>query len=76
MTNPVMDQLTILNPLNLTDASILVFNAMGQLLLNEQVAGANAKIDCTQLTNGLYYYQIRQADELLKAGKLMKQNIF
>jgi Secretion system C-terminal sorting domain len=76
LPNPVMDQLTILNPLNLTDASILVFNAMGQLLLNEQVAGANAKIDCTQLTNGLYYYQIRQADELLKAGKLMKQNIF
>jgi Secretion system C-terminal sorting domain len=74
--NPVMDQLTILNPLNLTDASILVFNAMGQLLLEEKLIGANGQIDCTQLTSGLYYYQIRQSDELLKAGKLMKQNIF
>jgi len=70
--NPVNDWLTFINPLDVDDASLLVYNSIGQLLLEEPIVGTGGQLDCKSLTEGIYFYQIRQADKLMKTGKLMK----
>jgi hypothetical protein len=70
--NPVNDWLSFINPLDMDDASLLVYNSIGQLLMEEPITGTGGKIDCQKLNAGMYFYQIRHSDELVKTGKLFK----
>ncbi len=71
--NPVNDWLSFVNPLDIENASLLVYNSIGQLQMEEPIVGTGGKIDCQRLNAGMYFYQIRHSDELVKAGKIFKQ---
>ncbi|MFK7807815.1 MAG: T9SS type A sorting domain-containing protein [Saprospiraceae bacterium] len=70
--NPVSDWLTFVNPLDVENAKVHVYNAVGQLVIDQPLTGTGGKIDCQLLQGGMYFYQIRRSDELLQSGKLMK----
>ncbi len=72
--NPVVgDWLSFFNPLNFDDAELLVFDALGTLHVNQALEGTDGQINCQDLTAGMYFYQIRQANGLVKTGKLVKE---
>jgi hypothetical protein len=49
-----------------------VYNIMGQIMLEEEIQGSKAQINCESWTNGIYLINIRNT-ESFTTFKLIKQ---
>ncbi|OYQ43634.1 peptidase S8 [Flavobacterium cyanobacteriorum] len=70
--NPVTDTLIIALPQNTVNATIILFNTLGQLVLQQPLAGSQASVATEGIATGIYTYRI-EAGGILKTGKLVKQ---
>jgi len=74
--NPAKDQINI--PLSATltqSARILVFKLDGRKVLDKQIEGKGnlISIDITNLSEGLYIYEVRQNNQVISTGKFLKR---
>ena len=53
---------------------LVVLDAMGTVVLQTEIQDAQtSRIELPNLTSGMYYYQLRNGDILIKLGKLVKE---
>jgi hypothetical protein len=70
--NPVKNQVIVSFPNNMEEATVSVYNALGQLVLCDSVLKNNNKINLEFLEAGVYYYSIK-GGSLIQNGKLIKE---
>lgn len=58
---------------NKAAATIFVSNLMGQQVLGQKLNEGNQKINASNWSTGLYFYQIIQGGHVIAKGKLMKE---
>lgn len=58
---------------NKEEASIIIRNLLGQKVLDQKISEGNQKINASNWSEGIYFYQIRQEEKVIAAGKLLKQ---
>ena len=68
--NPTSDFLFIKNDKN-TQNELYLFDASGKLLRRVQLESSTQKIDLSDLANGLYFYQIRVENQVVKTEKIV-----
>ena len=56
-----------------TNASVEIYNMVGELVLTQQLSALNNTINTTSLANGLYHAKIIGNNKLLYAQKIVKQ---
>ncbi len=66
---PAMEEINILQPY--PQLFITVYNSVGALVLQKKIA-QNATLHISKLPAGMYYYQLKKENQLLKRGKIMK----
>ena len=69
--NPVTEITTLAIPLEISEASIKVFDVNGKQLFEERITAKNTSLDFSSITSGLYFYQIYSKNELLITKKLL-----
>jgi hypothetical protein len=53
---------------------LVLVDAMGTVVLQTEIQAAQtSRIELPNLTSGMYYYQLRNGDLLIKSGKLVKE---
>lgn len=70
--NPVTDFITIQFPYSIENASISVYNSLGQNVLENKLSNNNSKISLEELESGVYVYKI-EANNFSKTGKISKK---
>ena len=55
------------------NASVEIYNMIGELVLNQTLTGLNNTINTSQLSNGLYHAKVIGNNKLLFAQKIVKQ---
>jgi hypothetical protein len=70
--NPVTDFITIQFPYSIENASISVYNSLGQNVLENKLSNNNSKISLEELESGVYIYKI-EANNFSKTGKISKK---
>ena len=71
--NPVIDILHInIQPALPEQLSIVLYNALGQVVAQVIENDKKFSLDMTGLNGGLYFYSIYYGNEILKSGKLIK----
>ncbi len=70
--NPVNNQVIFSFPTNLDKATVLLYNAQGQIVLPEVVLKSNETINLEYLDSGVYYYKI-EGGSLVQTGKIIKK---
>ena len=68
--NPSKDVFNIQHQLEGNQLYMSLYNQVGQLIMNEPIAGKNNQFDTKGLTNGVYFIQIRNNSSLLSVSKL------
>lgn len=58
---------------NKEEASIIIRNLFGQKVLDQKISEGNQKINASNWSAGIYFYQIRHEEKVIAAGKLLKQ---
>ncbi|MDT8412604.1 MAG: T9SS type A sorting domain-containing protein, partial [Vicingaceae bacterium] len=71
--NPANDNLTISHNLTTKDGAISleIMDVMGRVLINKTINNASNQIDISQLSSGLYFYNVLQNDKMVQSGKLV-----
>lgn len=69
--NPANDFITIQFPYPIENASISVYNSLGQNVLENKLSNENSKISLEELESGVYIYKI-EANNFSKTGKISK----
>lgn len=70
--NPVNSQVVFSSPLTITEATIELYNALGQKVFSKPMATANEVMTIDQLTPGIYSYKI-QSGTFVQTGKIIKE---
>ncbi len=68
--NPVGNTLN-LSVANQTDATLEVYNQLGQLVLSKKINATQSSLDCSKLTSGIYIYSVK-ASGAKQSGKFIK----
>lgn len=69
--NPTTDYVSIDLPYSIENASISVYNSLGQNVLEKKLSNNNSKISLEHLESGVYVYKI-EANNFSKTGKISK----
>ena len=69
--NPTDSKVTIQFPNDFQKAEILLYNNLGQQVLNTQIENSNSSFSVENLTSGIYFYKITSANKS-QTGKLVK----
>lgn len=69
--NPANDFITIQFPYSIENASISVYNSLGQNVIENKLSNENSKISLEELESGVYIYKI-EANNFSKTGKISK----
>lgn len=69
--NPANDFIAIQFPYSIENASISVYNSLGQNVLENKLSNENSKISLEELESGVYIYKI-EANNFSKTGKISK----
>ena len=69
--NPANDFITIQFPYSIENASIYVYNSLGQNVLEKKLSNNTSKISLEELESGVYIYKI-EANNFSKTGKISK----
>ncbi len=76
--NPAQNSARLtLNPNLITQSAnlkITLFNTIGEQILNQDIISPQTPLNLENLSNGLYYYTVSDANTVLKTGKLTKSN--
>ncbi|CAN5824941.1 hypothetical protein BH11BAC7_BH11BAC7_04090 [soil metagenome] len=67
--NPASDHVNFSNPENKA-VNIEMFNNMGKLILSKNTGSTISSLDISELTPGIYFYRITDAEGFSSAGKL------
>jgi serine protease AprX len=70
--NPVKNTISFTFPNDFKNGTIVFYNTLGQLVLNEKITTQNSKLEVDALKSGIYLYQI-EADNFSKTGKIIKE---
>jgi len=70
--NPVQDYLFVSFPKQLNEATVMVYNILGELVLKSDVSANNNKVNFSSLTSGIYIANIRGGDAQ-NSFKIVKQ---
>ncbi len=54
------------------DLQIIVYNSVGQVILNQKVRDTSFEINLQDKVNGIYFYQLNDGKVILNSGKLKK----
>jgi len=68
--NPASSMVMLQTSYDLNGATMYIYNTQGQQIKVVTLNGTNT-IDVSELTNGMYYYQLADGQKLLHQGKLM-----
>ena len=71
--NPVSNNLNVELDLIPKNAVIEIYNSLGELVLNQELTDYTNLINTTKLSSGLYHVKIIGNNQLLQAGKIIKQ---
>jgi len=71
--NPVSDRLFLNTETEVADCTIELFDIQGKLVLQKQINSFQNSIHLSSFRNGLYIYRLIHNGELLKVGKIVKQ---
>jgi hypothetical protein len=69
--NPANHYLTISFPDNFSNAKLLLFNSLGQLVLENDSMETNATISLENLNLGMYFYKI-ESGSYTQTGKIIR----
>jgi serine protease AprX len=69
--NPVHDKLIISFPNNFDQATVSIYNTLGQIVIESKVQNSNASISLEALNSGIYFYTIK-GNSLSQSGKIIK----
>ena len=69
--NPVKNLLNVALPTDVSNASLTVYNSLGQIVMQHELTASTA-ISLGGLSTGLYSYRIDSASRV-KMGKLIKE---
>jgi subtilisin family serine protease len=69
--NPVNHFLNITFPATLSHAKLLLFNSLGQLVLEKNAIESNASISLDNLNRGMYFYKM-ESGAYTQTGKIIK----
>ena len=56
-----------------SNGSIEIFNIIGVKLINEKLISGQTSVDLNRIPSGVYFYQIKSGNEVLKNGKFVKE---
>lgn len=70
--NPVTNYFSVQLPNYIENASISVYNSLGQNVLENKLSNYNSKISLEELESGVYIYKI-EANNFSKTGKISKK---
>jgi serine protease AprX len=70
--NPIKNNVSITLPDNVKSATVVFYNTLGQIVLNEKINNQNSIFQLNDFNSGIYLYQI-EADNFSKTGKIIKQ---
>jgi len=72
--NPFQFQTVITVDRNLKNAQIILYDVLGQEVKNIQnISGKEIKIERGNLQNGIYFYSLKQDDQIIATGKLIAE---
>ena len=72
--NPVKDFITIqLNSIKNESLKFIVYNLLGQSVGDFELTSNNLQLDLSHLSNGVYYYSIKNKGELILRNKFVKK---
>jgi hypothetical protein len=73
--NPTNDFINISTDETLknNELSISFFDLLGNKLKEEKLYNKNNSLDISHWQNGFYFYQIKQKEQIIKSGKLIKE---
>jgi hypothetical protein len=72
--NPLQSFLFVEGPVGV-DVEIRLFDALGRVVIQQQLINGNDRIEVQQLSAGAYFYQLVSiAGEIIQTGTLMKVN--
>ena len=69
--NPTKDRILLILPNDLNDASIIIYNPLGQKILEQKNLNQNLEISLENYSAGIYYYTI-QSKNKAQSGKIIK----
>ncbi len=70
--NPFMVETIIFSAVELTNATLKIYNMHGQeVSLEKGISGKQIQVKRNQLNSGVYFYRIEQQDEMIATGRLM-----
>lgn len=58
---------------NIKDSKLLIYNDLGQVVLEKTIIDYQTRLDFTDLSKGKYFYQVIRNDKILKVGKVLLQ---
>jgi len=71
--NPAKDEISFTIPAGTNNCFVEIFNVIGVKLLSQKMFEGNNSIDINSLPFGVYFYQIKSSNEVLKNGKFVKE---
>ena len=69
--NPTEKYFTVATPYKIENCKIELFNVAGQNVLSEKLFSESTKIDVSNLSKGVYIYNILNGNKLKKSDKLL-----
>ncbi len=71
--NPANNRITVDIESVESNGSIEIFNIIGVKLINEKLISGQTSVDLNRIPSGVYFYQIKSGNEVLKNGKFVKE---
>lgn len=69
--NPVADKLFITFPANFSEAKIIFYNALGQIVFEKSIQNTDTFISLENINSGVYFYRIK-SNSFAQTGKIIK----
>jgi hypothetical protein len=69
--NPFSEKLNITSTNN-KESEIILYDIFGRKILSQQLLSPNTELKTTNLSKGVYLYEVRNKDSLVKNGKVVK----
>jgi hypothetical protein len=71
--NPSKDALFLQTSLLLADASLVVFDMLGNVVYTQVIKGQNTAFDITELSHGMYFLKVLKGDAILYTAKFIHE---
>ncbi|HOU98760.1 MAG TPA: T9SS type A sorting domain-containing protein, partial [Bacteroidales bacterium] len=71
--NPGSSELNVLIPENIKTTTFELYNSVGVLCKEEQFDSDRLNLNTNELKSGLYFYRLRQGNNIVSQGKWVKE---